>query len=276
MACAVEKLKKLRTSTRFSKKITNTLFPMFFEKQQYFGFEIENINILAWDMNSYKIFESKNKIVYKTINPTHIDLLNKGLSFTRKDYLSVIKKNNLKLDPNKKTISIFTAYYGDVLGHGDEYQNNLERSLVTVLKKINKKYNIIIKIHPNEKTEYWKNIFDNKYLLIQKINNFDLMLISDILISTNSYSSVEASLLGKFTINFVPGVNMISEEFCNLFNYYNSVYKYSSDDLLDYLDSDFDELKAKINILNSQNNILGIDTFYDTYTLENIIDKKIR
>ena len=102
------------------------------------------------------------------------------------------------------------------------------------------------------------------------------MLISDILISTNSYSSVEASLLGKLTINFVPGVNIISEEFCNLFNYYNSVFKYSSDDLLDYLDSDFDELKIKINILNSQNNILGIDTFYDSYTLENIIDKKIR
>ena len=61
-------------------------------------------------MNSYKIFEVKNKIVYKTINPTHIDLLNKGLSFTRKDYLSV-KKNNLKLDPNKKTISIFTILW---------------------------------------------------------------------------------------------------------------------------------------------------------------------
>ena len=112
--------------------------------------------------------------------------------------------------------------------------------------------------------------------LILNQDNFDLMLISDILISTNSYSSVEASLLGKLTINFVPGVNMISEEFCNLFNYYNSVFKYSPDDLLDYLDSDFDELKTKINILNSQNNILGIDTFYDSYTLENIIDKKIR
>ena len=35
------------------------------------------------------------------------------------------------------------------------------------------------------------------------------MAASDIMIATNSYASVEASLLGLLTINFVPGLILL-------------------------------------------------------------------
>ena len=87
----------------FSKKIVNLFFPYFFEKQQYFGLEIKDINLLLWDLNSYETYKSKGKSPFKILNPTHLSLSNKGLNFNESSKENIISKNKLSIDRNKKT-----------------------------------------------------------------------------------------------------------------------------------------------------------------------------
>ena len=183
----------------------------------------------------------------------------------------------MSIDRNKKTLTFFTAFYGDVLGHGNDYQKNLEESLNYVIENLNNKYNIIIKTHPNEELSYWKNVFKFKNItLIKNINNFDLMLISDIMISSNSYASVEATLLGVTTINFVPGANIISKEFCNLFNQFVSVVEYSKESLLKRLNNYLSvDISYKNDTIIAQNNILGLNSDKKNYLVEEIMDIKL-
>lgn len=260
----------------FSKKIVNIIQPYFYEKQQYFGFEISRAKLLIWEPSSYDIYKEKGRDPQLIINPNHIQLINNSKKY-KASKNKILKEINIP-DLNKKTISFYTAYYGDVLNHGVEYQANLEKSIIEVIHKIKDYYNIIIKIHPNEEMNYWNNVFKdflNTDVIIIKNhdNKFNLMAASDIMIATNSYASVEASLLGLLTINFVPGFKTIGKDFCSEFNKNCVIVKYDIEDLCSYLITiNNSELNYKTKLKTVQKSITGIK---DRKTVEEVINKYV-
>ena len=248
---------------KFSKKLVNFIQPLFYENQQYFGFEIDRANLLIWEPSSFEIYKKKGRNPTLIVNPNHIQLLSHAEKF--KSSKSKILKQIKVPDLNKKTVSFYTAYYGDVLNHGIEYQKNLEKSLIFLIKAIKDYYNVIIKIHPNEDFNYWQDVFKdflNTEIIIIKNHShkFNLMAASDIMIATNSYASVEASLIGLLTINFVPGVEIIGKEFCEEFNKNCILTKYKTEEIIDYLTNISDkDLNYKNELLNVQKTISGLD-----------------
>ena len=258
---------------KFSKKLVNLISPKFFERQQYFGFEITRAKLLIWEPSSFNIYKNKGRNPILISNPNHIQLKNSSKYF-RSFKQQILKEINI--DNNKKTISFYTAFYGDVVNHGYEYQENLENSIINVIKRIRNYYNIIIKIHPNEDLNYWNNVFKdiiNEDIIIIKNHGhkFKLMAASDIMIATNSYASVEATLLGLFTINFVPGLDTIGEKFCSEFNKNCMMTTYTSEKLCKYLIKISNEdLNYKDDLLKIQQTIIGVE---NRQTVEKVINE---
>ena len=99
------------------------------------------------------------------------------------------------------------------------------------------------------------------------------MAASDIMIATNSYASVEASLLGLLSINFVPGFKTIGKDFCSEFNKNCLIVKYDIEDLCSYLITiNNSELNYKTKLKTVQKSITGIK---DRKTVEEVINKYV-
>jgi predicted glycosyltransferase len=102
-------------------------------------------------------------------------------------------------------------------------------------------------------------------------HKFKLMAASDIMIATNSYASVEATLLGVFTINFIPGIDIIGEKFCSEFNKNCMMISYDIDNLCEYLIKISDEdLNYKDDLLKIQQTIIGVE---NRQTVEEVINE---
>ena len=261
------------------KKLANIFQPYFFEKQQYFGFEIERQKLLLWEPSAYKIYKQKGKIPQRIFNPSHIQIKESAVRIKAKKE-KFLEGVFGKISP-EKTISFFTAFYGDVKGHGNTYQQNLEEELVKVITAIQDDYNIIIKIHPNEQMSYWTNVFTDKLTakdnitIVHNCDKFQLMGSSDFMISTNSYAAVEASLMGIVTINFVPGVEIIGKDFCAAFNRNSTVTIYDTDELVAFLKdhSSNDQQYFTEKIITVQDTIFGYSEPVKPRYIEDIMNE---
>jgi hypothetical protein len=260
---------------KFSKKLVNVFSPKFFERQQYFGFEITRAKLLIWEPSSFDIYKKKGRNPILISNPNHIQLKNNSKHF--RSYKQQILKE-IKFANNKKTVSFYTAFYGDVINHGLEYQKNLENSIIDVINRIRNHYNIIIKIHPNEDLNYWRDVFKdfiNEDILLTKNHGhkFKFMAASDIMIATNSYASVEATLLGVFTINFVPGIATIGEKFCSEFNKNCLMISYTAESLCEYLiNISNKDLNYEDELFGIQQSIIGVE---NRQTVEEVINQNM-
>ena len=128
---------------------------------------------------------------------------------------------------------------------------------------------------------YWKNVFrefsDNEVRIIHKCDKFKLMAVSDYMISTNSYAAVEATLAGAVTINFVPGVNIISKNFCIPFNRNAVLIEYDKENLCKQLKEDNNLNKSyQTKITNVQNVIMGVCDETKAKTVEEVMNDMIK
>ena len=106
-------------------------------------------------------------------------------------------------------VTLFPADY--TLNFGITYQERLIEQYKLLFEEIRNNYEVRLKIHPNENLLNWKMIF-NKISPDNIIINEDphQVIDSDFIISTNSYSSVEALLIGTPCINLNPNSELIS------------------------------------------------------------------
>jgi len=90
------------------------------------------------------------------------------------------------------------------------FQNKIYEHYFSFLDKIGTSYpnlNVIVKPHPVENHETWKKFlkkFKNINLAFGSMSTNSWLLASDVLISTNCHTSLEAFLLDKKSINYVP------------------------------------------------------------------------
>jgi hypothetical protein len=124
----------------------------------------------------------------------------------------------------RTTIAVLPANYE--LNHGRIFQDMLESEYRELIQRLlEEDVDIYIKIHPNEQIEYWRNT-----LRIEKdarvkfydsaADRLELFGRSDFVISTNSFSAVEATLCGAVTINFNPLSRQLSKNFNARFERY--------------------------------------------------------
>jgi predicted glycosyltransferase len=99
------------------------------------------------------------------------------------------------------------------------------------------------------------------------------MAASDIMIATNSYASVEATLLGVFTINFVPGIATIGEKFCSEFNKNCLMISYTAESLCEYLiNISNKDLNYEDELFGIQQSIIGVE---NRQTVEEVINQNM-
>lgn len=242
---------------RFSmiKRVMNIIQPSVFEAQQYFGMEILNAKLLVWESSAINQYKQKGRDVIPVVNPLHLALRNKAKK--NKDISGGALIDRYFIEPHKPLICIFPAIYSEI--HGREYQENLEKELRELIGDLNDSWNIIIKIHPNEDEGYWRSCFEeftkSDVCFTQTLDKFEIMAASRYHISTNSYSSVEATLIGVTTINFVPGVSIIGKEFCAPFNANCVEHFYDAKKLIKFIQENSITNFGKITAV--QNDILG-------------------
>jgi len=237
------------------KRAMNRVQSGVFETQQYFGMEILNAKLLVWESSAINKYRQKGRDVTPVVNPLHLALKNKAENF--KNMLKDELIESYFIDQCKPLISIFPAIYSEI--HGEKYQENLEKELKKLVREFKGGWNIIIKIHPNEDEGYWRRCLEEfseaSICFTQTLDKFKIMAASRYHISTNSYSSVEATLIGTLAINFVPGVSIIGREFCTPFNANCAEHFYDSKSLINFVQENSVINLQKISVV--QNDILG-------------------
>jgi hypothetical protein len=205
---------------RFSilRLVVNFLQPGVFARQEYFGLEIPGAPLLVWDPDSHKTYRDKGRAAVRVVSPAHLDIREQAAQY-REQTDEILAELGL----GAPVVSVFPAYYGDVKGHGDDYQKELEQALVEVVERLSGAFTVVLKVHPNEEPAYWRRVFAQvsgreSVRMVTTIDRFKLMAVSEYHISTNSYSAVEATLSGAVAVNFVPGMHRIGETLCAQFS----------------------------------------------------------
>lgn len=264
--------KKLKYS--ISKRIVNIFQPLLFPRQPYIGLEIETAALLVWEPLAYDIYQSKGRNPKKIMNPVHMEIRNISKNYKDTEKEAILR--SLELQNGDKIVSIFCAYYLQLFGK--KYQKNLENSLVSLIRAIKQYCSVVVKIHPNEDLGYWNKVFseveDRRVKIVHNFDKFKLMAISDFVISSNSYAAVEATLAGSVSVNFIPGVEIIGEEYCESFDR-NVVLKCRSlDELVSLIINSSDPIyEYHEDIIRVQKRILGENEGYRL--AEDIFDELI-
>lgn len=126
----------------------------------------------------------------------------------KNDINDLKKKYNL-LKEEKILLHISDGNFG--LFYHSNYPELLLRQQINdfaeFFENISKKYKVLIKLHPNEKSKNWEKIKFNENIRIfdDSFNIYELILISDIVTTVASIAGFEASLLGKPVIYYAPG-----------------------------------------------------------------------
>jgi hypothetical protein len=244
---------------RLIKRLVNVVQPELFERQQYFGLEIERAALLVWEPAAYETYLAKGRRTERVINPAHLQIRKNAKGY-RADRAGVAAE--LELPAGERIVAVFPAYYGDVVGHGDAYQQSLEASLVDAVARLRDRFTLVIKVHPNEDMAYWRRVFerfgdDPRVILIHHIERFKLMAVSEFHVSTNSYAAVEATLSGTAAVNFIPGIAMIGETFCAPFSRNAALVCTTVDQLVEALSVKEGAAAYQKEVADAQDRIIG-------------------
>mgnify|MGYP001299610666 CR=1 FL=1 len=164
-----------------------------------FGFINKKSRLLIWDETLSKYYKEIGRKFELISNP---------------NYRSLFKKYKLKkeriFENRKPVVTLFPANYTH--NFGAIYQDKLVEQYKLLLREINNTCKVRLKIHPNENISYWINIFRTikPEQIIKEDDPQKVIFESDFIISTNSYSCVEALLIGIPCINLNPFAEMIS------------------------------------------------------------------
>lgn len=193
---------------RFAKRMFNLLTGVpFYERQPYFGLEIEDDHLLVWGEKSVRFYQSKRGQVHRITNPEHCLLLERVEQARRSDPFRRIREFG-DLDPERKTVVIFIGSFVSL--YGEEFQRQLNREYLQVLDRLAGSFNVVLKVHPTADRKPWEELFEKhlqqkQVLLLQSNDNFyELLSIADVNISTFSYAGFQAALAGSISINLFP------------------------------------------------------------------------
>lgn len=156
-----------------------------FNKQPYWGNETTYAYIFLWGERFSQFIGRKDKIRFVG-NP----LLKKYFLIDRTAGLGI--KSHLGIENAKKVITICTEGFNGMI---DESMIN---QIYYKTIKSNPDKIFIIKVHPRDKIEFYKEYFDEKelknILVLRDMPLLDIYSFTDVQISVNSYASVEAIL----------------------------------------------------------------------------------
>ena len=143
----------------------------------------------------FKLKDERKKL-FVTGNPRYDVCFNWKPSNQRVEFF-----NNLKLDPKKTTILFATQAIVKFSSYRTDDENEILTKKLLDFFKITPQYQLIVKIHPYEDEKVYKHIFKGYGLsnvrLLTDINIFELIVHSDLLITKNSTTGLEAMIFDK-------------------------------------------------------------------------------
>lgn len=109
------------------------------------------------------------------------------------------------LDLNKKTILVFGAPFHrkDIVILNDDEQRDYILKVLETIRNICSQslYNIVLKIHPSESLDFYHNILEKDYILLdKKAQNEELIGIADLYIADNTTTNFMAMVMKKKAI----------------------------------------------------------------------------
>ena len=227
-----KKIKNKSPSNFFSemklmlKKYFFSYHPILKIQETRFGFINKKSRLLIWDDNLTKYYEEIGRKYELISNPIYKSIYQK-------------KKENssTKSIKNKPLVILFPANYS--LNFGNIYQSKLQQEYKRLYLNLKDFCDVRLKIHPNENISYWTNIFNNidRKKIIKFDNPQDTILKADFIVSTNSYSCVEALLLGTPCINLNPNTELITSTNVGIYTKYSLLNSSDSFVAKDYIKS---------------------------------------
>ncbi len=183
----------------FLRKKIFPLHPILKINETRFGFINKKVRLLIWDENLSEFYKEVGRKFELISNPIYKSLFKKYKSY-----------NVRNLDKGLPIVTLFPADY--TLNFGIDYQEKLIAEYKLLFKDLSTNYEVRLKIHPNENILFWKKIFKtiSSDKIIKEEDPHKVIFESDFIISTNSYSSVEALLIGTPCINLNPNSELIS------------------------------------------------------------------
>ena len=223
--------------------------PLMFPKSTCFGMNNQSCHLHIWDKNLSEFYNSNNRSFNLISNPLYSSLLSKRSS--KAD----------RLNHYNKQILIMPADYS--ANFEDEYQKKLEDAysdLVSTLRNANIDFRV--KIHPNESETYWRDALkvNSLEILPSSSSPQDSIQASSYIISTNSYSSVEATLLGVPCLNLNPNSHLITITDSTNFSKYAFRNFKNTYELANFIfNSTYESYEKSLDEVNSvSENLLGL------------------
>lgn len=172
-------------------------------KQTEFGLELEGALLALWQEAAFEEYSKLRGNVYLVDNPV-LKILK----------LNVNAKKKLRNFDHQTTITIFLDDFSSL--QNVSFQNLLEVAICKLVKESEKKFDILLKIHPNIDPNRWlawylNSSFTERVSIIQQMNKIDLFSTTDIAVSTYSYAGYEAAEIGIPSYNFIPDMRVAAE-----------------------------------------------------------------
>tara|TARA_B100000212_G_scaffold325218_1_gene286712 strand:- start:974 stop:2155 length:1182 start_codon:yes stop_codon:yes gene_type:complete len=201
-----------------------------------FGIIDKDSRLYIWDKQLCDFYIKNNREFTLISNPLYEHLLYKS---TKK----------IKIIEKKAKVSIMPANYS--INFGDLYQKIVEDQYIRLVESLIDSVDLTIKIHPNEPLDYWVKVFHmiDRSLIIKDINTQDIILNSNYIVSTNSYSCIEATLLGTPCINLSPREDLMTRSQDTRYSRKYSILNVSNySDAVDFINKYKDRTDYKLKL----------------------------
>jgi hypothetical protein len=199
------------SSTR--RKLVNKLISLWSKylgyKTTIFGLVNTYCRLLIWDSSLSEF--------YNAVDRDHTIILNPVYASLRVERQALAERQ----ESFHRRILIMPAIYKE--NFGVEYQSQLEKEYKDLARTlVQQNRDFLIKIHPNESLDYWKKLLNlpQTKFLESSIAPHQAIMTSSYVISTNSYSAVESTILGVPCYNLNPSIDLIAKVDINLFSKY--------------------------------------------------------
>lgn len=192
-----------------------------FPKQQYWGLEGQNNKLLLWSEENKVFFEERREEVFLISSP-----------MTESTYTST--KESKEYGYIKK-IGIFPVNLTSI--YGSAVQNSFEKCISEILNKYKNDYEFIVKVHPHDDVNYWRNRLPKDINLVIHEEKEKIFKEIDIHFSCTSYSSFEARDYGAYTINYMPADIDLNQDLRNSFTFNCNENLATSAEIIDRIDA---------------------------------------
>lgn len=153
-----------------------------------------------------------------------------------------------KFDPNKFTILYTKSNIGRKVGE------KFDKSVLHALNELNLIENLVIKLHPDQKSYPYKWVLEEfkgkTPVIVKDYDIFELIKSSNLLLSQSSYTIVEAMIVGT---------PVIVLDFINVDFFFSGTYKY-------YDEKDLITVKNQKSLTDSLNKLIKDKNFYIEYS----------